>query len=369
MKEIEGDPRLSLQVAVTGTHLRPEFGETWRQIADDGFVIDARIDMQISGDSPVEITQAMGRGLAGFADALDRLQPAVIVVLGDRYEMLPPAQAALIAGIPVAHIHGGEVTEGAFDDAIRHALTKLSHLHFVAAPDYARRVIQLGEPADRVFDYGAPGLDRLRRLAFMDREAIESDLGLKLGAVSFLASYHPVTLDPDGGLRGAAAMLEAFDAFPEATVVLTGTNADTHGRAIMKVLAAYAEANVGRVRLLQSLGSLRFLSLMKCVSALVGNSSSGIVEAPFLKVPSVNIGDRQKGRLRARSIVDCSPVRAEIEAALRKATSPEFRSVSAAAESRYGTGDASARIKDVLAHFPLQGLARKPFVDLAVRNP
>src|SRR5208282_3918873 len=214
-------------------------------------------------------------------DAIERLRPDILVILGDRFELLPVAQAALIAGVPVAHVHGGELTEGAYDDSIRHALTKLSHLHFVAAPEYARRVLQMGEAPERVFDVGAPGLDQVRRLPLLNRAAVEQYLGMSLGTQSFLVTYHPVTLALDGDIVGAEELLAALDAFPDATVVLTGTNADTHGRAIMRRLARYADSNATRVRLFDSLGSLHYLSLMRDVDAVIGNSSSGIVEAPF----------------------------------------------------------------------------------------
>jgi UDP-hydrolysing UDP-N-acetyl-D-glucosamine 2-epimerase len=364
MKEIQGDPAVDLQVVVTGMHLSAKFGRTYVAIEEDGFAIDAKVDMQLSGDTPACVAKSMGYGLIGFADVIERLRPDIVVVLGDRFEILPVAQAALVAGVPVAHIHGGEVTEGAFDDAIRHALTKLSHLHFVAAPEYARRVLQMGEAAERVFEFGAPGLDRVRRLTLLDRATLEQELGMALGDPLFLVTYHPETMVPDGGLAGAEEMLAALDAFPGATVILTGTNADTHGQAIMRRFAHYAEANADRVRLVESLGSVRHLSLMKHADAVIGNSSSGVVEAPFLKTPTVNVGERQKGRLRARSIVDCKGDRADIEKAIRKAISPEFREVCQGAVSLYGEGDASRRIKDVLVRFPLEGLARKAFVDL-----
>ncbi len=272
--------------------------------------------------------------------------------------------AALVAGVPIAHIHGGEVTEGAFDDAIRHALTKLAHLHFVAAPEYARRVRQMGEAAERVFEFGAPGLDRVRRLTLLDTATLERDLGVAIGELLFVVTYHPETMTPDGGLAGAEELLAALDAFPAATVIITGTNADTHGEAIMRRFAHYAETNADRVRMVESLGSARYLSLMKRADAVIGNSSSGIVEAPFLKAPTVNVGDRQKGRLRAKSIIDCAGNRADIANAIRKAIGPEFREVCRGTASVYGAGDASRRIKDVLARFPLEGLPRKSFVDL-----
>ena len=364
MKEIQRDPDLTLQVAVTGMHLCEAFGQTWRQVEDDGFSIDAKVDMQLASDSPAGLAKSMGRALIGFADAFERLKPDIVVVLGDRFEMLPVAEAALVFGVPVAHVHGGEVTEGAFDDAIRHALTKLSNLHFVAAPEYARRVMQMGEPAERVFDFGAPGLDQVGRVPALDRSALERELGIELSTRSFLVTYHPVTLAPDGGLGGADELLAALDAFPEATVVFTGSNADPRGRAITRRFSAYADKNPARVRLFESLGSLRYLNLMRHADAVIGNSSSGIVEAPYLKKPSVNIGDRQKGRLRARSIIDCAPNREAIDAAIRRATGPEFREICQQTVSLYGAGDASRRIKDVLARVPLEGLVRKSFVDL-----
>lgn len=365
MKEIQVDPALELQIAVTGMHLSPEFGMTVTEIEKDGLPIAARVEMLLSSDSPVGITKSMGLGLIGFADAFARLQPDLILVLGDRFEILAAAQAALFARIPLAHIHGGELTEGAADESIRHALTKLAHLHFVAADPYRRRVIQLGEQPERVFLTGAPGLDHVVKTPRLSRSALAAELGMELNkGPLFLVTYHPATLGDTPPEAAFAELLAALNAFPESRIIFTRPNADTHGRGLNDCIDHYVEAHPERTKAFTSLGQLRYLSAVETADAMIGNSSSGLTEGPLLKCPTVNIGNRQGGRLRAPSVLDCGESRADIEACIRRAMSAEHRAITDQGVSVYGHGDASRRIVDILRTVSLDGLTVKPFHDL-----
>lgn len=361
---VRADPALSLQTVVTGTHLEERFGHTVEEIRADGFAIDAEVPLGLTGDSGLDAALALARGLDGMARAFDRLRPDLVVVLGDRFEILGPVQAALLQRIPVAHIHGGELTEGVIDDAVRHAVTKMASLHCVAAEIFARRVRQLGEPPERIFVVGAPGVDAVATLEFLPRDRIAADLDLELGAPLILATYHPETLGDLPPAQAIAELLAALDGIPEARIVFTGVNADPGHDAVSAAIAAFAEARPGRVRFRESLGQRRYLSLMRLADAVVGNSSSGIIEAPAAGVPTVNIGDRQKGRPRAASVIDCGPGRAAIAAALARALDPAFKAGIAGQALPYGGGGAATRIKDILATVPLAGLVRKPFIDI-----
>lgn len=364
LRELNADPRFALQLAVTGSHLSPEFGLTHRVIEADGFSIDRRIEILLSSDTPVGMSKAVGLAVIGFADAFQDLNPDIVVVLGDRFEILAAVQAAFFAGISVAHISGGEVTLGALDDGMRHAITKLSRYHFVAAEPYRRRVIQLGEAPDTVFNVGDPGLDNIDRLEFMDRTALAACLGLDPSAPFFLATYHPATVgagDPCVGLR---AVLDALDAFPNHQVVFTRPNADAGGRGLAHLINDYAAHQPQRVKCFASLGQLRYLSAMKHCAAVVGNSSSGIVEAPALAKPTVNVGDRQAGRLRAASVIDCKEDTRSIVDALSQALSTPFLQRTQNGTSPYGNCDASSKIGGLLASLDISRHHAKRFYDL-----
>ncbi len=348
MKEIAADPDLQLQVIATGMHLSPEFGLTYQQIEADGFAIDAKVEMLLSSDTPVGIAKSMGLGVIGFADALDRLRPDTLVLLGDRFEILAAAQAALVARIPIAHIHGGESTEGAFDEGIRHAITKMAQWHFVAAGSYRKRVIQMGEVPEQVFNVGAPGLDHLANLQWLDRSELEAALAIPLRTPLFLVTYHPVTLHSESPVTAIEELLAALDQFPEATVIFTHPNAHTGGRALIGCVDAWVGQHADRARAFVSLGQQRYLSLMRESDVMIGNSSSGLVEAPALKRATVNLGDRQKGRLKATSVIDAAEKQVAISAAIKKALSKEFRGTLADTVSLYGYGNVSVRIKDIL---------------------
>ena len=363
LKEIDADPDLELQLVVTGAHLSAKWGNTVETIERDGLSIAARVPFDLSDDTPLAVADSLAHSTSGLAHSFARLKPDVVVVLGDRYEVLAAAQASLMLGIPLAHLHGGETTEGAFDEAIRHAVTKMAHLHFVAADEYAWRVRQLGESDEHIFNFGAPGLDHLTRSSIAGRDELEKVIGAPLGSPLFAVTYHPETLDADEGIDGLRAMLSALGGVTSASIVFTGVNADPGHDHLTKEIHAFVSADPTRRHLIASLGQSRYLGLLKIADAVVGNSSSGLIEAPALRVPTVNIGDRQKGRLRAASVIDCAPTKEAIDTALRKAIDPQFRAQLPENPSLYGVGDAARRIKDVLKTADLRGITKKHFVN------
>lgn len=360
MKDIKADLALELVVIATGMHLSARFGDTIAEIRADGFDPIA-VPCLEDCDDRLAVARSTARAVSGLAEALAQAAPDVVVVLGDRFEILAAAQAALLLGIPLAHLHGGELTEGAVDESIRHAITKMASLHFAAAEPYAQRIRQMGEPPERVFTVGAPGVDAVHRLDPLSSE----QLGLELGHPLFLVTYHPVTLHQ--GDEGAAvdALTSALDAFPAARVVITGVNADAGHQAVAERLGAWVEVNGARASLHASLGHRRYLSVLAKADCVIGNSSSGLIEAPAAGVPTVNIGDRQKGRLCAASVVNCGERADDIQAAIEKAIDPAFRRSFAGICPPYGGGDASARILAVLKAVDFCPLIRKPFHDIA----
>lgn len=364
MKDIQASEALELQIIVSGMHFSPEFGETWKQIEQDGFNIDAKVEMLLSSDTPVGVVKSMGLGTIGFADALDRLRPDALVVLGDRFEALAIVQAAHILRIPVAHLHGGEITEGAFDDAIRHAITKMANLHFVAAEPYRQRVMQMGEDPSTVFNVGAIGLDHLQRSPMMSLGDLSNSLDFMLREQYLLVTYHPVTLLEEDPVASFKALLFALDQFPEYQIVLTYPNADNGGRAIIPFLEGYVRHQPDRVLAIPSLGFKRYLSAISKASAVIGNSSSGIIEVPAFGIPTINIGTRQLGRLAAESVLHCAPDSSAITEALNKALSPEFANFCKDIRNPYGQGCASSEITKVLESRPLT--THKHFFDLVM---
>lgn len=360
MEGIKRKPELTLQVAVTGMHLAPEFGLTYRDIEADGFRIDRRVEMLVSSDTSSGVAKSMGLGIIGFADAFDELRPDLVVVLGDRFEIFAAVTAAMTARIPIAHLHGGESSEGAIDEAIRHSITKMSHLHFVAAEEYRRRVVQLGEEPDHVFLVGALGVDNILKLPLLDRAKLEAELGCRLGEKSLLVTFHPATLDKQAAQEQMAELLAALRSLKNTTLIFTMPNADQESRALFRMIEEFVAGN-SHARAFTSLGQLRYLSCMKHVDAVIGNSSSGLIEAPSLWKATINIGDRQRGRLKAASVVDCVAERGAILEALQKIDSPEYRARLTGLTNPYGRGGASDRIVDVLASQPLEGLLKKRF--------
>lgn len=360
MEGIQDDSGLTLQIIATGTHLSPEFGLTFREIEQDGFQIDRKVEMLTSSDTPVGIAKSMGLGLIGFADALNELHPDLIVVLGDRFEIFSAVSAALVARIPVAHVHGGETTEGSIDEALRHSITKMSHLHFVAAEEYRQRVIQLGEQPDRVFMVGGLGVDNIKRMKLLDREALEQSLGIQLGEKSLLVTFHPVTLETGTAADQMAALLAVLDGLHDTQLVFTMPNADTDGRVLITMIEQFV-AQHANSRAYTSLGQLRYLSCLAHVDGVVGNSSSGLLEAPSFQKGTINIGDRQRGRLQAASVINCEPTRESITTALKHLYSAGFHTGLRNVRNPYGEGGASEKILATLKSAALDGVLKKSF--------
>lgn len=361
MKEIQEDPAFNLQVIVTGMHLSPEFGLTYTVIEKDGFVIDARVEMLLSSDTPVGIAKSIGVGVSGFADVFNVLKPDLVVLLGDRFEILAAAQAALVARIPVAHIAGGDTTEGAFDEAIRHSITKMAHLHFVTNEAAARRVRQLGENPAHIYTVGSPGIDQIKRIKFLDRKELEKELGFTFQKRNILVTFHPVTLDSQPAGSQFQELVKAIDGLAkDVGVIFTMPNADTDGRAIIGMINDYVAAR-HHTKAFTSLGQLRYLSTVAHVDAVVGNSSSGLYEVPSFKKATVNIGDRQKGRLQAASVINCRPESADIVRAINEA----FTKDCSEAVNPYGSGDSARKIVAALKTIPdYKALLKKHFFDV-----
>ena len=363
MQGIKDDPELTLQIIATGMHLSPEFGLTYRDIEHDGFQIDRKVEMLTSSDTPVGIAKSMGLGLIGFADALHELKPDLIVVLGDRFEIFSAVSAALVARIPVAHLHGGELTEGAFDDAMRHSITKMTHIHFVAAEEYRKRVIQLGEQPDRIFLVGGLGIDNIKRLKLLDREELEASLDFKLGSKNLMITFHPVTLETATASEQMTQLLAALAELDDTQLIFTMPNADTDGRVLIRIVEEFV-AQYSNARAYTSLGQLRYLSCISHVDGVVGNSSSGLAEVPSFRKGTINIGDRQRGRLQAGSVINCEPTRADIADALEKLYSPAFQAEVSRVTNPYGEGGASEQVVETIRNISLEGLVKKSFNDL-----
>lgn len=363
LKELESDAAVELQLIVTGTHLSEKFGMTVQGIESDGFRVSARVPMSTDDDSPLGITRALASVTSGIGEALDRLRPDILVLLGDRFEILGAAQAALIARIPIAHIHGGESTEGLIDEAVRHSVTKMAHLHFVAANEFRQRVIQLGENPQHVWTVGAAGLDNIARLNLMDKRELELKLNKKLRSPFFLFTFHPLTLDKtDQGGR----VTEFLKAMVETngSILVTGVNADTGSENIRAEIFKFAGLHSDSVQVVETLGSLAYLSAIAHADAVVGNSSSGLLEAPVLGVPTIDIGDRQRGRLMAPSVIHCDDDVLAFEKALEVAVSQRHRAIAARRSTPYGAPGAAQRISRVIRDHPLEGLLFKKFRDV-----
>jgi UDP-hydrolysing UDP-N-acetyl-D-glucosamine 2-epimerase len=367
LRRIQADPELQLQLIVGGMHLSPEFGTTVNAIESDGFEVSQRVEFLLSSDTPEGIAKSMGLGITGFAQAYSAKKPDVLLVLGDRFEMHAAALAALPFKIPIAHVHGGEITEGAIDDALRHSITKLSHLHFVSTEEYQRRVLQLGEEAWRVEVTGAPGLDNLHSITLLSQEELGAQFGLRLDNPTLLVTYHPVTLEYEQTDEQVQELLAALGKSGH-PMIFTIPNADTSGRSINAALRQYVESH-DSAQIVDNLGTQGYFSLMACAAAMVGNSSSGIAEAPSFGLPVVNIGNRQQGRLRTRNIIDVGYSQEEILSGIQKAISPEFRVTYPANDTTYGDGRAAERIVARLKSAELnQRLIAKKFIDYPIKQ-
>ena len=364
MRAIQEDKELQLQVIATNMHLSPEFGLTYREIEKDGFLIDKKVQMLLSSDTPNATAKSVGLATIGFADAYEDLRPDLLVVLGDRFEILAAVSAALFYKIPVAHLHGGEITEGAYDDCIRHAITKMSHLHFTSTEAYRQRVIQLGEQPDRVFYVGAIGVENIKRVPLKSQEELEESVGFELGEKSLLVTYHPVTLDNHTAESQCRNLLEALDAFPDYKVIFTLPNSDTDGRVIIRLINEYVSLRPERCMAIPSLGLQRYLSALKCVSAVVGNSSSGIIEVPSFGIPTLDIGNRQKGRIAAESVVHCGNDSRSIIEGMQQVLSDVFRKQVKHVLNPYEKRDTTKNIYKIISTYPLENLRQKKFYDV-----
>ena len=363
IESVRDAPELELQLVVTGMHLSPEFGLTYREIEKDGFKINYKIEMLLSSDTPAGLAKSMGLGLIGFGDAFQKLHPDLILVLGDRFEIFSAVSAAMVAQIPVAHIHGGEATEGLIDEPIRHSISKMSHLHFVAAEEYRKRVIQLGENPGRVFLVGGMGIDNIRKMDLLDRSTLEDALDFKLGLKNLLITFHPVTLENATSAQQMSELLAALKMLEDTHLIFTMPNADTFGRVIFEMIKKFVAENL-YARAYTSLGQLKYLSCIRHVDGVVGNSSSGLIEVPSFSKGTINIGDRQRGRLKAKSVIDCSPKQRSITASLQKLYSKEFQLILKTVKNPYGDGGASEKVVDTLIRTPLKDILKKRFFDL-----
>jgi GDP/UDP-N,N'-diacetylbacillosamine 2-epimerase (hydrolysing) len=364
MKEIQSDQDLQLQIVVTGMHLSPEFGLTFHEIENDGFTIDDKIEMLLSSDTAIGISKSIGLGIISFAESFNRLNPDLIIVLGDRFETLSGVIAATVARIPLAHINGGELTLGAYDESIRHSITKMSHWHFTSTEAYRRRVIQLGENPDHVFNVGATGIDNIRKLKLLDREQFENSINFKLGKRNILITFHPATLDETSVQSQFSNVMLALSKLQDTNFIFTKPNADTGGRVIIQLIDKFTQEHRSRAIAFTSMGQVRYLSAIQHSDCVVGNSSSGIIEVPSFKKATVNIGDRQQGRIMASSIVNCEPEVHSILAAIEKVFSEEFQTSLASVQNPYDKGGASASIKKCLKRVDLRGVLKKRFFDV-----
>jgi GDP/UDP-N,N'-diacetylbacillosamine 2-epimerase (hydrolysing) len=367
MQRLQGDPEVEFQLAVTGTHLSPEFGLTVEDIERDGLVITRRIEMLLSSDSCVGLSKSLGLAIIGFAEAFRDLKPELLLVLGDRFEIFAAAAAATMARLPIAHLDGGELTEGAIDDAFRHCLTKMSHLHLTTTEVYRQRVIQLGEAPERVFCVGSTAIDNILSLRSMSRSELEADLQISLKPKNLLITYYPETLSKDSVEGQFSELLAAMDDLEDTLLIFTKPAAETGSRAINRMIDEYVERHTDKAVGYVSLGQRRYLSLLRYVDAVAGNSSSGLSEAPSFR--TINIGTRQQGRVKAKSVIECSPTRKSIMQAVERVYSPEFRTILQTVKNPYGDGGATERIVGILKGAPLDGIIHKRFHDLVSAPP
>ncbi|WP_270670118.1 UDP-N-acetylglucosamine 2-epimerase [Paraclostridium bifermentans] len=359
------DKDLELQLIVTGMHLSPEFGLTYKQIEQDGYKIDERIEMILSSDTSVGISKSMGLCMLSFCEAYNRLKPDMIVVLGDRYEIFAAVSTANVARIPVAHLHGGETTEGAFDEAFRHCITKMSFLHFVSTEKYRQRVIQLGESPDRVFNVGAIGIENIVNLNLLSKEELEKQINFEFKENTALATFHPVTLENCTSAEQFKNLLEAIDEIENLRVIFTKSNSDTDGRIINSMIDNYTLKNNKKSIAFSSMGQLRYLSAMKYCDIVIGNSSSGIIEAPSFKIPTINIGNRQKGRIQAKSTINSGTSKDDIVKSINICLSREFKESLKNIKNPYGDGDTSRKIIMKIKEFLNEDIdLKKQFYDL-----
>lgn len=351
IKKINEDDQFNLQLVVTGMHLSPEFGLTYKQIEEDGYKIDEKVEILLSSDTSIGISKSMGLAMISFSEVFDRLKPDMVVVLGDRYEIFSAVSVASISRIPVCHLHGGETTEGAFDENLRHSITKMSYLHFTSTEEYRKRVIQLGESPDRVFNVGAIGIENIKKMNLLSKEKLERSINFKLDKKYAVVTFHPVTLENNTAKSQFKELLLALDKIKDLKVIFTKANSDTDGRIINNMIDEFVLTDKERFISFTSMGSLRYLSAIKYSDIVIGNSSSGIVEVPSFNKPTINIGDRQKGRIQAKSIINCKPVKNDIEKAIERALSDEFLENIKDVKNPYGDGNVSDKVIEKIKYF------------------
>lgn len=366
LKEIEADSELSLQLIVTGMHLSPEFGLTYKEIEKE-FKIDKKIEILSSSHTSLDICAGMARVYEKFAPALAELKPDILVLLGDRYEIFGVAGVASIMQIPIAHIHGGETTQGAFDEAFRHSITKMGHIHFAATNEYANRIIQLGEEPGRVFNVGGPGIENIKKLNLLNKDEFEKSINFKLAKKNILITFHPATLENSSAREQFNELLKALDELDDTNFIFTKANSDTDGDVINKMIDEYVKQNPQKAVAFASLGQLRYLSAIKFVDIVLGNSSSGLTEVPSFKKATVNIGDRQKGRARASSVIDVRSAKEEILAAIKRAYSKEFEQILKDTINPYDGGNPSKKMVKILKEIKLDGILKKKFYDIGLK--
>ena len=362
MKEIQSDKDLQLQLIVTGMHLSSEFGLTYKEI-EKNFKIDKKVEMLLSSDTVLGISKSMGLAQISFSEAYEELAPDILIVLGDRYEIFSAVSSAMISRIPIAHISGGEVTEGVIDEAIRHAITKMSHLHFVSTEEYKNRVIQLGEHPNRVFNLGAIGIDNINKLKLFSKNEFVKSIDFSLNKKNILVTFHPVTLEKYTSKEQFQELLNSIDELEDTNIIFTKSNSDTDGRVINQMIDEYVSRNNNTVSF-DSMGQVRYLSALKFVDAVVGNSSSGLTEAPISGIGTINIGDRQKGRINLGSVINCNPTKESISNAFNELYSERFQKALSIVKSPYGNGGTSEKIKNIVKNFNLKNILKKSFYDV-----
>ena len=364
MKEIQFTPEFELQIIATGMHLSPEFGLTYQEIEKDGFKINKKIEIILSADTPSAISKSTGLGIIGFSDAFIDLEPDIVIVLGDRYELLAASTAALFHRITIGHIHGGETTLGAFDEAIRHSITKMAWYHFVAAEEYQKRVVQLGEDPLRVFNVGGLGMDAIKKAKLLPKKELTEKTGIQFGKKNLLVTYHPVTLEINSSQKQFQVLLEVLDELKDIQLIFTMPNSDTDGRIIKDMIDDFVSNHRERSIAFTSMGHLNYLSVLQYVDCVVGNSSSGLLEAPTFKIGTVNIGDRQKGRLKAKSVIDCKPTKKSLQNAFKRLYSEDFQNILTTVENPYGSENTTEKIMNVLKNHAIPETPKKEFYDL-----
>ncbi len=370
IKKLKDSKSLELQIIATCTHLSPEFGLTYQEIENDGFKINEKIEILLSSDTSIGISKSMGLAMISFCEAFDRLKPNIIIILGDRYEIFAAASAATVARIPIAHIHGGETTEGAFDESFRHSITKMSYLHFTSTEEYRKRVIQLGEDPQRVFNVGAIGIENIKTIDLLEKDKLQETLGYQFGEKTILVTFHPTTLENNTAENQFKNLLDAIEEFETIKVIFTKSNADIGGKIINNMIDEYVKRNNQKSVAYTSLGSVKYLSVMKYCDVVVGNSSSGIIEAPAFMIPTINIGDRQKGRVQAKSVINCEPIKNDIITSLNKAFSEEFKKALKDTKNPYGDGNVTDRIITQIESYLLNDKIqlKKAFYNIDIDN-